>query len=129
MPSPPALRPASEAFWNSPLWNSTHASSTAGSDGNGSASPACSLPHCFFTLTAVKLKSPKCGNAVHLAMLVSLSSSGLGLRVRSDQAEQVHALALLQVRHQQVQHMMRAAQQCELRGFRLQCPARVAHVF
>src|SRR5437879_5178706 len=97
-PSPPAFRPASAAFWNSPLWNSTQASSTAGSDGSGSASPACSLAHCFFTLAAVKLKSPKCGNAVHLAMLVSLSSSGLGLRVRGDQAKQVHSLALLEVR-------------------------------
>src|SRR3990167_6224395 len=129
MPSPPASSPASAAFWNSPLWNSAQASSTARSLGRGSASPACSLAQCFFTLAASNGYSPTWGKAVHFAMPVSFSLSARRVAVCRDQPQQVHALALLQVGYQQVEHMMRAAQQGELGALGLQRPPRIAHVF
>ena len=52
MPAPPAFRPASAAFWNSPAWNSAQAASTLSSLGSGSASPACSRAQFFFSAAA-----------------------------------------------------------------------------
>src|SRR3990167_4701274 len=116
MPAGPAFNPASTAFWNSPLWKRAQAASTLALVGKGSLSPACNWSQYFLTLATSNGYSFVWAKAVHRVIIfIPLPKCGLRRTVSADQALQERALAGLQIRHQQIQDMVRTPQQGRLR--------------
>src|SRR3569832_2110987 len=133
-PAPPAFSPASAARWKSPLWKSAHAARTCSSCGNGSASPACRRFHCFFKVAGSHAGEFAWGYAAHLAFIVSTPDVSCrlavpGLAVGLGELQQVHPLVLFEIGYQQIEDVVRAPHQRELRAVGLKSASRVTHVF